>query len=125
MRAMRLAPPVPTLWTVLCRDWLSLEPGLSRSWWFALAHARWGQAVEWREQFLAFDRQTGMVTREFIFNFFEETATLRQLMPLVAALMQEGTLLRRDGKRLEEALLSAADAAGHWKHLHERSRRAV
>ena len=70
MRAIRLAPPVPKLWTVLCHDWLRLEPSLARSWWYALAHARWSQATAWREQFLAFDRQTGMVSRTFVTDFF-------------------------------------------------------
>jgi hypothetical protein len=120
MRAMKLAPPVPTLWRYLTEHWLSLEPGLARSWWFALAHAHWSVVVAWREQFLAFARQDGLVTADVVTDFFEQVATLAQLTHVLEVLMQEQVLLARDGKRLEEALLALADATGQWKHLHER-----
>ena len=41
MRALKLAPPMPSLWHFLCHDWLRLAPDLARSWWYALAKARW------------------------------------------------------------------------------------
>ena len=70
-----------------------------------MAHARWSETTQWRDQFLAFARQDGIVTREFVTAFFEATATLPALMTLLHHLMQEKVLLARDGKRLEEALL--------------------
>jgi hypothetical protein len=64
MRAMRLAPPRPQLWIFFCHDWLRLDAGLARAWWFALSHARWSQSAAWREQFVRFARQDGVVSRE-------------------------------------------------------------
>jgi hypothetical protein len=108
--------PMPKLWQVLTADWVPLAPDLARAWWYAVAHARWSLATAWREQFLQFARQEGMVTREYVTDFFAKAATLHQLIALVEWLMQEQVLLRRDGKTIEEALLAQADAHGQWKH---------
>jgi hypothetical protein len=115
MRAM------PKLWQFLTEDWLTLDPGLARSWWFAVAHARWSQTAQWREQFVAFANQDGIVTRDVVIDFFEETASLVQLVQLLEALMRERVLLARDGKRIEEHLLQRANAQGAWKHVSGRT----
>jgi hypothetical protein len=113
---------MPKLWQYLTEHWLTLDPDLARSWWFALSHARWSHAMEWREQFVAFARQDGLVTADVVRDFFGQVATLPQLTHLLEVLMQEKVLLARDGKRLEEALLALADCTGAWKHLRERRR---
>lgn len=114
--------PQPRLWHYMTECWLTLDPELSRSWWYALAHARWSQTVEWREAFVAFARQDGLVTTDVVTAFFGKVATLAQLVELLEVLMQEKTLLPRDGRKIAEALLALADAQGQWKPVHERSR---
>jgi hypothetical protein len=107
----------PPLWRYLWERWLPLEPDLARAWWFALAHSRWSEASQWRDQFLAFVARDGMVTPDYVQAFLAEVATLPALLRVVSLLMQEQVLLRRDGHRITERLLAQADAQGAWKHL--------
>ena len=109
MRAM------PRLWRVLVKD-LALDQGLSWSLWSALHRARWSVTVEWREAFLAFARRDAWTSAEDVERFFREMVTLPQLVTLLEALRQEGALLARDARGLEEHLLHRADAqdvSGH------------
>ena len=108
--------PMPRLWAYLTQDWLGLPPDLARSWWFSLAYAWWSEATAWRETFATFNRQSGVVTPEFLHDYFAEAATLSRLVQLVEQLMQEKVLLGREGRKIEEALFAQATAAGQWKH---------
>lgn len=98
------------------QEWLALDPALSWSLWRALGLARWSLAQEWREAFLAFHPPGQWRLGEEVEAFFGQVATPPVLMGLLAALMQEGVLLRRDGRYLEEALLGQLTAAGEWTH---------
>ena len=107
--------PMPRLWRYLTQDWLTLEPDLARAWWYAVATARWSVATAWREQFLAFARQDGLVTADVVDDFLAQVATLAQLVQVLEALAHERRLLARDKRQIEEALFAQADAHGHWK----------
>lgn len=106
----------PKLWRCLVQEWLVLDPALSWALWHACAKARWSLAREWREAFLAFDTPEVRRSAEDVEEFFAAVATPKVLMGLLAALMQEGVLLRQDGRRIEEAVLLQMNAVGEWHH---------
>jgi hypothetical protein len=86
----------------MTRQWCPLPAALSWVMW----RAEWRTAVQWREQFLAFEKPDRALSRDNVEGFLAETCTPKQLMILLEELQQEGKLLRRDAHQLEELLLS-------------------
>jgi hypothetical protein len=68
--------------------------------------------VAWREAFLRLARTEAALTPNLVPAYLGELATLGRLVELVEALMQEKTLLRHDGRAIEEALFAWADQHG-------------
>jgi hypothetical protein len=112
----------PQLWQYLTTHYLPLPPALAWQWWRAIVRARWGTAVAWRDAFLTLSRTNAALTPNLVPDYLGELATLGRLVELVEALMQEKTLLRHDGRAIEEALFAWADQHGQW--IRERRRKA-
>ena len=64
-------------------DLVSDPPTLARTWWRAIDRATWSTAVQWREAFVRFAAQDGLVTRDYVDGFLGEVATLPRLVELV------------------------------------------
>src|SRR5262245_14279798 len=108
--------PQPRLWRCLTTEWVHLTHDQRRSLWFALSTARWSLAVAWRTAFLTLARRDGWLAAEEVEQFFTQVASPPVLLGLIAVLMQEGCLLAREGRQLEEVLLHQMTAAGAWRH---------
>ena len=111
----------PQLWTWMCTHWCPLPSRLSWVLWRALSQAQWSAAVQWREQFLAFDKPDRTVSSDLVETFLEEVASPQQIMKVLGELMEEKRLLRRDAHQLEEEVLRHVDHTGQWKHHARRS----
>ena len=56
----------PRLWDWMTREWCPLPARLAWVLWRALSQAQWSTAVQWREQFLAFDREDRAVSADVV-----------------------------------------------------------
>jgi hypothetical protein len=105
----------PKQWRQLTRYGVPLTQGLSWTWWRAITKARWTASVQWRQAFLAFTGRPERTSFREAEVFASRHCTPRDLIALVENLVQEGVMLPRDGRRIEEALLEQCDAQGQWK----------
>jgi hypothetical protein len=94
----------PRLWGWLTREWIPLPSALAWLLWRAIGKVQWSASVEWREQFLAFEKPNRVLSRDMVEDFLGEIASPKNLMGLLEALKQEKMLIRHDAHRLEEGV---------------------
>jgi hypothetical protein len=105
----------PKLWGWLWREWCPISASLSWVLWRALLKAEGRTAVQWREQFLAFDAPDRLLSRDVVEAFLGEIASPQQLMDILERLIEEQRLLRRDGHQLQEQLLRHVAKDDPWQ----------
>ena len=106
----------PRLWDCLTLKCLRIDAALARAWWQALVHARWSEAVAFRQGLLLFEqRPPSRQSPEEVEAFWAVHLQPKQLIALIENLWKEGRLRRHRATMLEEHVLAMVQANGEWK----------
>jgi hypothetical protein len=106
---------MPKAWQRFCTVWLALPDQLAWAWWHGLSKAAWSDCVAFREAVLGYD-QLPYKRANSQSAAIDPFVTPGHLVQMVEALVRQQLLLRRDGVRIQEAILAKLDRTGQWRY---------